>query len=182
MQYNRITRALPTLALVITCMAPLATWSANDEVQQVARYSTIAPVPRAAQVDPLDAVVTIVFPEQLTTVDEALHYVLRRSGYRLASAKATDPAASVIANQPLPEVHRRLGPITVARALGTLAGPAWTMVVDPVHRLVSFELAQEYVAIGSARDAATTEQSPDPPSATEDEATDCDPYETWTWC
>lgn len=182
MQYNRVTRALPTLALVITCMAPLATWSANDEVQQVARYSTIAPVPRAAQVAPLDAVVTVIFPEQLTTVDEALHYVLRRSGYRLASAAAADPAVSVLANQPLPEVHRRLGPITVARALGTVAGPAWTMVVDPVHRLVSFELAQEYAAIGSARDASAADQSHDSQSAIEDEATDCDPHETWTWC
>lgn len=163
-------------------MAPSAIWSASDEVQQVARYSTIAPVPTAAQVDPLDVVVTVVFPEQLTTVDEALHYVLRRSGYRLASAEAADPATSVLANQPLPEVHRRLGPITVARALSTLAGPAWTMVIDPVHRLVSFELAQEYAAIGSVHDTSAAEQSHDSSSATEDETTDCDPHETWTWC
>jgi len=179
---NWTTRTLPALALVLAGAAPLAAWSDGGEALQVARYSTIAPVPSAAQVDPLDAVVTIVFPEQLTTVDEALHYVLRRSGYRLASAKAADPAASVIANQPLPEVHRRLGPITVARALGTLAGPAWTMVVDPVRRLVSFELAQEYAAIGSVHDANAADQSRDSPSVTEDEATDCDPYETWTWC
>ena len=179
---NWKTKTLPALALVLAGAAPLAAWSDDSDAQRVARYSTIAPVPRAAQVDPLDAVVTIVFPEQLTTVDEALHYVLRRSGYRLASAEAADPATTVLANQPLPEVHRRLGPITVARALSTLAGPAWTMVVDPVHRLVSFELAKEYAAIGLARDASGAEQSHDSSSATEDEATDCDSYETWTWC
>lgn len=179
---NRKTKTVSALALVLAGAAPLAAWSDDSEAQRVARYSTIAPVPTAAQVDPLDAVVTVVFPEQLTTVGEALHYVLRRSGYRLASAEAADPAASVLAKQPLPEVHRKLGPITVARALGTLAGPAWIMVVDPVHRLVSFELAKEYAAIGSARDASAVEQSHDSSSATEDEATDCDPHETWTWC
>lgn len=179
---NWTTKTLLALALVLAGAAPLAAWSDGSEALQVARYSTIAPVPRAAQINPLDAVVTVVFPEQLTTVDEALHYVLRRSGYRMASAEATDPAASVLARQPLPDVHRKLGPITVERALGTLAGPAWSMVVDPVHRLVSFELAQEYTAIGSARDASAAEQSHDSPLATEDEAMDCDPHETWTWC
>lgn len=178
---NSTTKTLPALALVLAGAAPLATWS-DSEALQVSRYSTIAPVPRAAQVAPLDAVVTVVFPEQLTTVDEALHYVLRRSGYRLTSAEAADPAASVLAKQPLPEVHRKLGPITVGRALRTLAGPAWIMVVDPVHRLVSFELAQEYAAIGSVRDASAADQSHDSPSAIEDEETDCDPHETWTWC
>lgn len=179
---NWTTKKMPALALLFAGAAPLAAWSGDSEALQVARYSTIAPVPRAAQVDPLEAVVTLVFPQQLTTVDEALHYALRRSGYRLASADAADPATSVLAKQSLPEVHRKLGPITVARALGTLAGPSWTMVVDPVHRLVSFELAQAYAAIGPARDASAAEQSHNPPSATEDEATDCDPHETWTWC
>lgn len=179
MEGKRIRKALPALVLVIASVAPLAAWSAGGETVQVARYSTIAPVASAAQVDPLDAVVTIVFPEQLTTVEEALHYVLRRSGYQLASAEAADPAVSVLANQPLPEVHRRLGPITVARALSALAGPSWSLVVDPVHRLVSFELTQAYTAIGSPRDAGPSNGSP---SARESQAPACDANETSTWC
>ena len=179
MNQNRATDALPVVALALAATIPLSAWPAGPEPVQVARYSTIAPVPRTAQVDPLDAVVTIVFPEQLTTVDEALHYVLRRSGYQLASAEAADPAVSVLAKQPLPEVHRRLGPITVARALSTLAGPSWSLVVDPVHRLVSFELTQAYTAIGSPRDAG---QSNGSPSARESQVPACDANETSTWC
>jgi conjugative transfer region protein (TIGR03748 family) len=182
MNRSRATNALPLLTLVLAAAMPLSAWPADPEPVQVARYSTIAPLPSAAQVDPLDVVVTIVFPEQLTTVDEALHYVLRRSGYRLASAEAADPTVSMLAKQPLPEVHRRLGPITVARALSTLAGPAWSMVVDPVHRLVSFELAQAYAAIGLPRDVTAAEPSHDSPPAPASEASGCDPYETWTWC
>lgn len=180
MKCNRITRALPALALVLASLVPLAARSADGEAWQVARYSTIAPVASAAQADPLEAVVTIVFPNQITTVDEALRYVLRRSGYRPTSAEATDPASAVLAKQPLPEVHRRLGPITVARALSTLAGPAWSVVVDPVHRLVSFELAQNYAAIGSPSGAA--DPSRDAPSMPVSEAPECDARETWTWC
>ena len=180
MECDRITRALPALALVLTSVAPLASWAA-DGARQVERYSTIAPVASVAQTDPLEVVVTIVFPNQIATVDEALRYVLRRSGYRLASTEAADPANSVLAKQPLPEVHRQLGPITVARALSTLTGPAWSTVVDPVHRLVSFDLAQDYAAIDLPRDA-TASPSRDMPSAPVSGAPECDARETWTWC
>ena len=40
---------------------------------------------------------------------------------------------------PLPEVHRQLGPMSLQQALETLAGPAFQLVEDPVHRLVAFE-------------------------------------------
>lgn len=50
---------------------------------QVARYSTVAPVSRAAQADPLSTVVTIVFPDELMTVNEALPEVHRRLDQKL---------------------------------------------------------------------------------------------------
>jgi type IV pili sensor histidine kinase/response regulator len=40
---------------------------------------------------------------------------------------------------PLPEAHRALGPMPLRLALTTLAGPAFVLVEDSVHRLVSFE-------------------------------------------
>lgn len=172
---NRITRIMVALALVLATLAPSTAPSAENDVQ-VARYSTVAALPSAAQVEPLTAVITIIIPEQLTTVDEALLYVLRRSGYRLARDEAADPATSVLARQPLPEVHRRLGPITVASALTTLAGPVWSMVVDPVHRLVSFELVPAYAAIGSMQHASLAEGTRD------SLATECDRYRNPTWC
>jgi len=41
---------------------------------------------------------------------------------------------------PLPKVHHSLGPITLTQALSTLAGSPWRLVVDPIHRLISFQL------------------------------------------
>jgi len=41
-------------------------------------------------------------------------------------------------------VHRVLGPVTLRNALNTLAGPVWNLVIDPVNRIVSFELLDEY--------------------------------------
>ncbi len=149
----RAANALPVLVLALASVTPSITWPAGPGPVQVERYSTVAPVPRAAQIDPLQAVVAIAFPDQISTVGDALHYLLRRTGYRFASREATDPASTALMRQPLPAVHRQLGPITVSRALTTLAGPAWYLVVDPVHRLVSFELVRRYAGMVSQRDA-----------------------------
>ena len=118
--------------------------AAADIPVRVGRYSTIAPTATAAQADLLQVVVRIRFPAQITTLRPAFEHLLERSGYRLAPAPATDPRLDVLMREPLPQVHRSLGPITLQRALETLAGPAWILVVDPVHRLVSFELAKPY--------------------------------------
>jgi len=116
---------------------------------QTGRYTVLAPVATAAQADPLQSVVRLEFPRGLsgvTTVEAAVVRALTRSGYRLASREASDPALDVLLSQPLPEVQRDLGPITVEHALLTLAGPAWGLVVDRLHRLVSFEAVPPYGA------------------------------------
>lgn len=177
-----IIRAFPKLAIVLAGLAPLTGWPADPEAMQVARYSTVAPAPTAAQVNPLDALVAIVFPDQLTNVAEALHYVLRRSGYQLAPVEAGDPAMSALAKQPLPDVHRRLGPISVATALRTLTGSAWSMVLDPVNRLVSFERSPEYAAFDALRDASIAELAHDSPSVSLIETSEHAAYENQTRC
>ena len=77
-------------------------------------------------------------------------YLLARSGYRLASPEASDPAMATLLSLPVPEVHRELGPVTLEQGLQTLAGPAYCLVVDHVHRLVSFELLPRYRSARSA--------------------------------
>ena len=135
-----IVRNLCHLILGMSFIAPLHA----DELVRVARYSTLEPVATHAQAEPLEVVVQLQFPQQITTVKGALVYLLSRSGYRLAEVKAADPQFTSLLRMPLPEVHRQLGPITLSRALKTLAGSAWQLVIDPVHRLVSFELAHRY--------------------------------------
>jgi type IV pili sensor histidine kinase/response regulator len=115
------------------------TSSASAGELAVARYSTIRPVPTIAQRDPLAGLVTTTFPNSVTLVGQAVDALLEPSGYRLASARAAPPARAMLFGLPLPDAHRALGPMPLRLALTTLAGPAFVLVEDPVHRLVSFE-------------------------------------------
>ena len=109
-----------------------------DEVQ-VGRYATVQAVPTSAQVNLLSAMVRVQFPASVVSVGQAVEHLLQPSGYRLASESAADPFRRTLLNLPLPEPHRVLGPMPLQTALETLAGPAYRLVEDPVHRLVSFE-------------------------------------------
>ncbi len=119
--------------------------AAGSEPMQVARYSIIAPVATASQADPLQTMVAIRFPEpHITTVGDAMQYLLRHSGYHLAEAKAADPTMARLLNHLLPKVHRQLGPMSLQTVLSTLAGSAYQIVVDPVNRLIAFDLTPNY--------------------------------------
>ena len=112
----------------------------NAAEVQVGRYSTLPAMPIIAQADLLATTITLSFPARIVTVGEAVQYLLQRSGYRLATAPVTTPETADLLTLPLPAVHRHLGPITLVQALETLVGPAFRLIHDPVHRLVSFEL------------------------------------------
>ena len=106
---------------------------------QVGRYSLLSAEPTQAQTDLLATSVTVHFPAQVQTVGESVGYLLRRSGYRLADTAALAPETLDLFALPLPSVHRQLGPMSLRRALETLAGATFHLVQDPVHRLIAFE-------------------------------------------
>lgn len=130
------------IAAIGICIAGICTLaSANlqaDDVQ-VGRYSLFSATPTEAQVDLLATTMTVRFPERVQTVGEAVRYLLQRSGYRLAAAESIEPDTAALFALPLPAVHRSLGPMTLRDALETLAGSAFNLVQDPVHRLITFE-------------------------------------------
>jgi type IV pili sensor histidine kinase/response regulator len=105
----------------------------------IARYSTLTSVPTEEQLDVLAAPVTQVLPSNVTRIGEAIAALLEPSGYRLAPALAAPVERNTLLALRLPEVHRDLEGIPLRSALKTLAGPAFMLVEDPVHRLVSFE-------------------------------------------
>lgn len=126
---------------------------------QVGRYSTVAAVPRPEQIDPLQARVTVDFPQRtVRTVGDALRLLLRPSGYRLAAIEAADPALPTLLAWPLPEVQRHLGPCTLQAALTTLASPVYRLVIDAPHRRVSFELTDHYRAMIQAPQPALAKE------------------------
>ena len=125
------------ILLVGACLTIAPQLQANEV--QVGRYSMLSATPTEAQADLLATTVKVQLPKRIHTIGEAIHYLLQRSGFRLAASDAMAPETTVLFDLPLPAVHRNLGPISLRKALETLAGPAFQLVQDPMHRLIAFE-------------------------------------------
>lgn len=103
---------------------------------RLGRYTRATTSPRPEQLDLLSQVVNIQIPQSISpTVQNALNYVLRYSGYTLCPATSELRQLYV---HPLPASHYRLGPITLRNALVTLAGSAWQPTVDEKARRICF--------------------------------------------
>jgi conjugative transfer region protein (TIGR03748 family) len=131
----------PVAVITIFVVGIFAVASMNLQAKdlQVGRYSLFAATPTQAQAELLATTMTVRFPNRIQGVGEAVRYLLQRSGYRLANIEAIGPDTAALFALPLPAVHRSLGPMMLRDALETLAGPAFHLVQDPVHRLVTFE-------------------------------------------
>ena len=127
------------VASLITVGSVEASNAPISEVQ-VGRYQTVVLQADQTQVDLLSSIVELELPEQVNTVGQAISYLLDGSGYRLLSAKLAEPYRLFLFGFPLPEVQRQLGPLSLRQALELLSGPAFRLVIEPVYRLVTFEL------------------------------------------
>ena len=138
-------RVASALVLTLTTTASLtvvrSTWAQPSADTKLSRYTTVSTAPDITQLDPLEAVVQVGLPRgRVATVGDAVHYLLLRTGYRLAVQPGPDAGVSAILAMPLPEVHRQLGPYSVRTALSVLLGSPFTLSVDPVQRLVSYRV------------------------------------------
>ncbi len=149
---------LAALGIAAACMAISPRLNAAEV--QVGRYSTLPAMPSVAQADLLAATITVVFPARIYTVGDAVQYLLQRSGYRLAAEDVMGSESADLLALPLPAVHRHLGPITLAQALETLAGPAFRLIHDPVHRFISFELCASTGRATQQPDSSSTTEAP----------------------
>ena len=139
MQHHSPFPSLPGRRFALALAMLITVSGASAEEVQIGRYATVRAVPTLAQANLLSAMVRVQFPGSVITVGQAVDHLLQTSGYRLASEAAADPSRAILLDLPLPEPHRALGPMPLKTALETLAGPAFRLVEDPLHRLVSFE-------------------------------------------
>ncbi|MGV8863012.1 MAG: PilL N-terminal domain-containing protein [Pseudomonas sp.] len=108
------------------------------------RYTLVSTAPTPEQRDLLAQIIDVSIPSNLNpTVQDALQYVLQRSGYSLCPITAS---VKILFTRPLPAAHYQLGPIALRDALQVLAGPAWQLTVVEVSRSICFE--QQKTAIG----------------------------------
>lgn len=110
---------------------------------QTGRYSFVQNIPPVDQLNPLKVVIRTRVPQSINSVGQTVEFLLARSGYVLADASVLSEEAKVLLDLPLPAIHRTIGPMTLDRALNTLSGEAFELIVDPVHRKVAFELSEK---------------------------------------
>ncbi len=127
------------------CIAPLSmilligiSYAANDT--QIGRYLSVPNKPLMAQKDLLRQTRQVTFPLLIDTVGEAINYLLLFSGYSLNHTPKTNRAVLAMLNAPLPEVDRQFGPMSLEDGLKTLSGNSFVLLIDPIHRLISFKL------------------------------------------
>lgn len=117
-------------------------------VTQINRYATVDNKPLAAQINPLQAVQQMHFSQDITTVGQAMTYWLSYSGFSLASTDKQPPSLQTVMRQPLPQIDRNLGPLTVKDGLEVLAGQqVFTLIHDPLLREVNFKLKLAFAPI-----------------------------------
>ncbi|WP_305845460.1 hypothetical protein [Photobacterium leiognathi] len=88
------------------------------------------------QKDPLQTVATINFPQQVSTVGQALNYLLLRTGYTLAPKSEMKDHSLRLLQMPLPLVQRKLDLITVNNAIQTLIGQGYSYTVNYIDRTI----------------------------------------------
>ena len=113
--------------------------TAISTLTQIDRYSVIAVRPTAGQRDLLSVTRAITIPGDIESVGEAFHWMLRDSGYRLATDTVLSEEVRAMLELPLPAVNRRFEPMPLQTVLGLMIGPAFHLIQDPVHRLIAFE-------------------------------------------
>ncbi len=126
-----------TIALL--SITALSVQAAN--VTQINRYATVMNKPLTAQINPLLAVQQMHFPQNIKTVEQAIHCWLQYSGYNLVAPDKQPEGLRAVLRQSLPQIHKNLGPLSVKDGLEILAGQqVFVLVEDPLSRMVNFKL------------------------------------------
>jgi len=126
---------------VLAAMSSSALVSANET--QIGRYTSVSNEASFVQQHLLSTEIKINFPRNVENLHQAFEQLLTNSGYRL-SKDNLDIDIDVLYEQPLPDVHRWIGPMSLRESLQTLAGETWELVTNPVDRTVTFKLDKSY--------------------------------------
>jgi len=143
---NTLVRKTLALAAIATSLSFADLAAASDDSQIVTgRYSRVTNAPAVEQAHPLQVVVATRIPSDVTTVGGAVEFLLARSGYRLADQLVLSPDAKRLLAYPLPETHRKIGPMTLDQALMMLGGEGYRLVVDPISRKIAYVIDTSFL-------------------------------------
>ncbi|HID36132.1 MAG TPA: hypothetical protein EYP39_01950 [Ghiorsea sp.] len=152
-------KILNSLILAGFCGIAVPTWAetgANTDNAYVplSRYRVQLLTPTTAQRDPLQMMLKTLHFSHQASVGSTIKKILKDSGYTLTTFHPDARVHQLLA-LPLPKVHHSLGPINLTQALSILAGSPWLLTVDPIHRLISFQLPDYFQTETTIRTAGT---------------------------
>ncbi|ARD11569.1 hypothetical protein H2239_19120 [Pseudomonas savastanoi pv. savastanoi] len=128
------------------------------------RYALVNTAPEAEQRDLMAQIIDVSIPPNMhPSVQDAMQYVISRSGYALCPP--TTDHLNILFTRPLPSAQYKLGPMSLRNTLQVLAGPAWQVKVNEVTRDVCFVLRPGYQLPDTPKPTAPVQT--DPPSNTE---------------
>jgi len=148
----RFTSPCLVLLLLVTSSISAKTPSLphqNESALSISRYVDVLPGPTNAQKNPMHLVLPhISFKHNIQSVGQAINFLLSDTGYKL-TRHHPDRRVHNLFRLSLPKIHRNMGPLTLAQALIVLAGEPWRLSVDPINRLVSFQLPDYFKQVKS---------------------------------
>ena len=140
-------KSIFTRAAIVSCALMVSSNAFASDYTQTNRYTKIENVVSHAQANPLKVVVNTDLPQSVVSVRDAMEFLLMRSGYVLASDDVLSEEAISMLRLQLPAIQRRIEHVTLDLSLSMLAGNAFDLVVDPIHRKVAFTVKPEFQAL-----------------------------------
>lgn len=152
-----------TAVLILALTAQADTTGVADSRIFESRYLSVQVGPEDAQTDLLQSIVDLRVPEQITTVGEALDYLLRPYGFQLDDSHEVYEQPEVneqylLLVLTLPEPHRNLGAMTLMDALIALGGKSFRPLINPVKRSVRYQLREGFGQFATAEDREVAKQ------------------------
>ena len=135
------------LCLTVLMLGGTAASYASDVIS-TGRYARVVNTPEIHQRNPLKVTVQTRIPFDITTVGEAVAFLLHRSGYQLADDTVLSPQAKRLLAFTLPASQRNLGPLTLDQCLMLLGGEGYRLVVDPVNRKIAYVVVTDFLEGG----------------------------------
>lgn len=131
-------------AILIATLASVCSAYAVTSYTQFGRYLTVTNAPRGNDPYGIKGTVERQFPDTVKTIGEAVEYTLNDTGYKLLPVSRSTSSVRQLYSNPLPVYLRSVGPMPLKGALLSLSGQAYQLVVDPVHRLITYKLRSDY--------------------------------------
>ncbi|TDN48067.1 pilus assembly protein PilL [Scandinavium goeteborgense] len=114
-------------------------YQVNGSFTNGGSISASATDPRWQFVDPTSVYMRTVWPEDVTTIRQAVSYLLEPTGYRLVTRYPAPRESALLVDKPIPPIAKLNRTMPVVDALQLLVGLKNYVVIDHAHHLVSFQ-------------------------------------------